>query len=97
MWKSLEHELTALCDYNLHLNQLLLEVEKRWQHFVEKFCSWEICKCHCANAGGEEGSQGVRNPPEMTTDKCITRLITTLASYNNNIISVYLVWAKSGV
>ena len=62
MWKSLEHELTALCDYNLHLNQLLLQVEKQWQHFVEKFCSWEICKCHYANARGG-GPKGFEIPP----------------------------------
>ena len=43
---------------------------------------------------GGGGVQGVRNPPRMTTDKCVTRLITTLASC---CISVYLVWVKSGV
>ena len=62
MWKSLEHELTALCDYNLHLNQLLLQVEKQWQHFVEKFCSWEICKCHYANARGGGVPRGLKSP-----------------------------------
>ena len=51
------------------------------------------CKCHCANARGW-GVQGVQNAPGVTTDKCITRLITTLASY---CIPAYLVWAKSVV
>ena len=63
MWKSLEQELTTLCDYNLHLNQLLLQVEKQWQHFVEKFCSWEICNCHYANARGGGGvPRGSKSP-----------------------------------
>ena len=61
MWKSLEHELTALCDYNLHLNQLLLQVEKPWQHFVEKFCSWEIVNVIVQMLGGGE-SKGFKKP-----------------------------------